>query len=145
MEASGAARGGGEVVGGAGSWGTGGVVEGLVGIAGAARRGKSVGVSSIPGDDRRLFSTFTGLVVSARFARIGLATADNAIWRAHSANLSPQSIPEIPAEATTASGTATAVPEVVDIAPFNPEIWPRRRPGNRQFSHLYALDSIQRG
>ena len=53
MEASGAARGGGEVVGGSRSWGWGGVVEGLVGTAGAARRGKSVGVSSIPGDDRR--------------------------------------------------------------------------------------------
>ena len=110
MEASGAARGGGEVVGGAGSWGWGGVVEGLVGTAGAARRGKSVGVSSIPGDDRRLFSMFPGLVVSARFARIGLATAHNAIWRAHSANLSPESIPEIPAEATTASGTQLPFP-----------------------------------
>ena len=30
-----------------------------------------MGVSSIPFDDRRLFSTFSGLVVSARFARVG--------------------------------------------------------------------------
>ena len=38
---------------------------------------------------------------SRGLARIGLATADNAIWRAHSANLSPESIPEIPGEATS--------------------------------------------
>ena len=127
VEASGAARGGGEVVGGAGSWGWGGVVEGLVGTAGAARRGKSVGVSSNPGDDRRLFSMFPGLVVSARFARIGLATADNAIWRAHSANLSPDSIPEIPAEATTASGTATTVPASPDALTSPAEVSARCR------------------
>ena len=56
-EAAGAGRGGAEAVGGAGLRGWGGVVAWLVGTAGAARRGKSVGVSSIPFDDRRLFST----------------------------------------------------------------------------------------
>ena len=39
-----------------------------------------MGVSSIPFDDRRLFSTFSGLVVSARFARAGLAIADSTSW-----------------------------------------------------------------
>ena len=127
VKASRAARGGREIVGGAGSWGWGGVVEGLVGTAGAARRGKSVGVSSIPGDDRRLFSTFPGLVVNARFARIGLATADNAIWRARSANLAPESIPEIPAEATTAFGTATTFPASPDAFTSPAEVSARCR------------------
>ena len=86
-----------------------------------------MGVSSIPGDDRRLFSMFAGLVVSARFARIGLATADNAIWRAHSAKLSPESIPEIPAEATTASGTATTVPASPDVLTSPAEVCARCR------------------
>ena len=51
VEAAGDVRGGGEVVGSTGLWGWGGVVQGLVGTAGAARSGKSVGVSSIPFND----------------------------------------------------------------------------------------------
>ena len=59
MEASGAARGGGEVVGVAGSWGWGGVVEGLVGTAGAARRGY-LGVHACgPGWSKMLRHTYT--------------------------------------------------------------------------------------
>ena len=60
-EAAGAGRGGGEAVGGAGLRGRGGVVAGVASTAGAARSGKSVGVSSIPGDDRHLFSTWSCL------------------------------------------------------------------------------------
>ena len=118
-EATGAGRGGGEAVGGAGLWGWRGVVLGLVGTAGAASRGKSVGVSSIPSDDRRLFSAFSGLVVSARFARVGFAIADCTSWRANLSSFAPERRLDLRVEATATVGTTPTVPTSRD-ALFSP-------------------------
>ena len=90
MDAAGAARGGGEVVGGAGLWGWGGVVAGLVDTARAARGGMLARVRVGPFDDRRLSSVFPGLVVDARCARGGLAIAGCIFWRANLASFAPE-------------------------------------------------------
>ena len=129
-EAAGAGRGGGEAVGGVGLRGWGGVVAGLVGTAGAERSGKSVGVSSIPFDDRRLFSTFSGLVVSARFARVGLAIADCTSWRANLSSFAPERRLDLRVEATATVGTTSTVPASRDALISPAEVIARCRLGS---------------
>ena len=129
-ETAGARRGGGEAAGGAGLRGWGGVVAGLVGIAGAAWRGKSVGVGSLPVDDRRLFSTFSGLVVSARFARVGLAIADCTSWRANLSSFAPERLLDLRVEATATIGTTSTVPTSPDALISPAEVIARSRLGS---------------
>ena len=83
MEVAGAARGGVEVMGGAGVWGCGGVVVGLVYCRGS--KGWEVCEGGVKGRitwslslsyDRPLVSVFPGLVVFARCARVSLETAE---------------------------------------------------------------------
>ena len=110
VEATGVARRGGEVVGGAGLWGWGGVQAGVVGTAGAARGGKSARVRLSPSGDRLLFSVFPGLVVIPGCARVGLETAECISWRANLASLAPELRLALRFEATTSSGPTTFVP-----------------------------------
>ena len=69
-----------------------------------------MGVSSIPFDDRRLFSTFSGLVVSARFAHVGLANADCTSWRPNLSSFAPKRRLELRVEATATVGITSTVP-----------------------------------
>ena len=110
--------------------GLGGVVAGLVGTAGAARKGKSVGVSSIPFDDRRLFSMFSSLVVSARFARVGLAIADCPSWRAYLSSFAPERRLDLRVEATATVGTTSTVPTSRDALISPAEVISRCRLGS---------------
>ena len=79
----------------------------------------------------RLFSTFSGLVVSARFAHVhvDLATTDCTSFRAISAvlGLFPKRLLALTSEATTASWTATTVPASRDALFSHAEVSARCR------------------
>ena len=78
-----------------------------------------MGLSSIPFDDRCMFSTFSGLVVSARFARVGSAIADCPSWRANLSSYAPECRLDLRFEVSATVGTTSTFPASRD-ALFSP-------------------------